>query len=196
MRLIVVGGVHGDEPSGAQALPKLAAAGFVTVGPANPWGLAANRRGLADGRDLNRAFRDPACPEAEAVRRLLRDHPPTLLLDLHEDSRATEPYLIQYGPDDDVCYRVRDALSPRYRFHPRPRFGPVAGRDGVLRPPRWMVAAVGASPWWPLVYWSWRTFGATGIVVEAPGRWPLADRVALHVAVAEAAREVTGRWPR
>jgi hypothetical protein len=51
-----------------------------------------------------------------------------------------------------------------------------------------MITVVGLSPWWPLVYWGWRTLGATGCVVEVPGTWPIAERIAFHVAVAEVAR--------
>ena len=55
-RTVVIGGVHGDEPSGALVLPRLEEAGFATFGPLNPWGLRESRRHLRDGRDLNRAF--------------------------------------------------------------------------------------------------------------------------------------------
>jgi hypothetical protein len=185
--IVVTGGVHGNEPSGAMALQALARRGFVTAPPCNPWGLLHGRRELESGRDLNRAFADPRCEEAELVRQFLRDHPPALLLDLHEDSRTRAPYLIQYGPEDDIGERIIAELSARYAFAARPRFGPVLGRRGLIHPPRWMVAVVGLSPWWPLVYYAYRTFGATGCVVEAPGTWPIADRIELHIAVVETA---------
>jgi hypothetical protein len=180
--IVITGGVHGNEPSGALALPALARRGFVTAPPCNPWGLMHARRELESGRDLNRAFADGGCAEAERVRQFLLEHPPALLLDLHEDSRAPGPYLIQYGPDDAIGERIVAELSGRWPFAPRPRFGPVVGRRGLIRPPRWMVTVVGLSPW--------RTFGATGCVVEAPSGWPIEERIEFHLAVAEAAAKL------
>jgi hypothetical protein len=188
-QIVVTGGVHGNEPSGAVALAALARRGFVTAPPCNPWGLLHGRRELESGRDLNRAFADPRCEEATAVRQFLQEHPPGLLLDLHEDSRTREPYLIQYGPDD-IGRRILSELSGTYSFAPRPNFGPVVGRQGLIWPPRWMVAVVGLSPWWPLVYYAHKTFGATGCVVEAPSAWPIALRVEFHLAVVETAARV------
>jgi predicted deacylase len=186
--LVVTGGIHGDEPSGAHALEALARDGFTTFGPCNPWGLSHSRRTLADGRDLNRCFADPRCAEAERVRAFLREHPPAVLLDLHEDRGAAAPYRIQYGPRDELGARLVAHLAARHAFAPRPRFGPVFGRDGVLRPSAAVLALVGLSRRWPLVYWAWRTFRCTAIVVEAPGAWPLERRLAFHTDVARAAR--------
>lgn len=190
--LLVTGGIHGDEPSGALALAPIARTGIATCGPCNPWGLAHGVRTLESGRDLNRAFADPNCPEAERVREQVRVQVSllgglALLLDLHEDARAQAPYLIQYGPGSPVGRDLVQALSDRYRFEARPRFGPVVGRDGLLCPSRTIVTVVGLSPWWPLVYWVWRTYGAPGCVVEVPGHWPIEERITFHIAVAEAA---------
>jgi hypothetical protein len=194
--LVVTGGVHGDEPSGAAALRPLAAEGFATCGPCNPWGLAHGRRTLEDGRDLNRCFAREDCPEATRVRALLAQHRPTLVLDLHEDHGAGAPYIIQYGPADDLGERIVAALSARQqRFAARPRFGPVRGERGVLRPTRFWLALVGVSRRWPLVYWAHRAFGITACVIEVPGAWPLDRRVAAHLEIARTAARLVRREP-
>lgn len=188
--LVVTGGVHGDEPSGAAALAALAAEGITTIttfGPCNPWGLARGRRALEDGRDLNRSFARRDCAEAERVRAFLVARRPTLLLDLHEDRAADAPYLIQYGPDDDLGARVVAELSARHRFAARPRFGPLAGTRGVLRPSRFWIELVGLSRRWPLVYWAHRALGITACVVEVPGAWSLERRVAMDLDIVRAA---------
>jgi hypothetical protein len=57
-----------------------------------------------------------------------------------------------------------------------------------------MIALVGASRRWPLVYWAWRMLGVPGVVVEAPGGWEMERRVEFHRAVAAAARSVLAAW--
>jgi hypothetical protein len=186
----VTGGVHGDEPSGAMALEPLALEGFATFGPCNAWGLARGRRTLESGQDLNRSFAHDDCDEASRVRAFLSAHRPSLVLDLHEDASADAPYFIQYAPDHSTGASLVRALRPAWSFAPRPRFGPVFGRDGVLRPPAWMIAIVGASRRWPLVYWVWRTLRVPGVVIEVPGQWEIERRVAFHVEAARAARGI------
>ena len=187
--LVVTGGVHGDEPSGTAALAPLAAGGITTFGPCNPWGLARGRRTLEDGRDLNRCFARADCAEATRVRTFLVEHRPTLLLDLHEDRGADAPYIIQYGPHDDLGARIVAQLSARQaRFEARPRFGPVKGERGVLRPSSFWLGLVGVSRQWPLVYWAHRTFGVTACVIEVPGAWSLDRRVSMHLEIVRTAR--------
>ncbi len=191
--LIVCGGVHGDEPSGALVLEALAREGFLTVGPCNPWGLARRRRGLATGADLNRSFAYAGCPEAERVRASLERQPPGLLLDLHEDARARAPYVIQIGPADACGEELISALGDRFSFAPRPRFGPLRGRAGLLRPRAWQLMLQRLSRRWSLIFYAWHRFGCPALVVEAPGAWPLEQRMRLHRAVCLAARALLNR---
>ncbi|HBP23776.1 MAG TPA: hypothetical protein DEA08_39120 [Planctomycetes bacterium] len=189
-RTVVIGGVHGDEPSGALVLPRLEEAGFATFGPLNPWGLRESRRHLRDGRDLNRAFAHRGCAPAERVRTFLRDDPPDLLLDLHEDVEVERPYLIQFGPKSQVGKRTLARLRQRYEFHPRPAFGVLKGRKGLIHPPLWLLRGQRLTRRWSLTFWSWLEFGVPSIVVEVPGGWSLERKQAFHQEVCETARAV------
>lgn len=186
--IVVAGGVHGDEPSGALLLPRLAADGFRALGPLNPWGLERGRRWLADGGDLNRLLASRRCPEARRARELLAEEPPQLLLDLHEDRDSDRPYLIQVDPEGDLGSRVVAALSSRWAFHPTPRFGPVLGRRGVIRPRRWMLWLQRLSRRWSLTFYAWHRHGCPAYVVEVPSHWPLDERLEFHLSVCRAVR--------
>lgn len=188
--VVITGGVHGNEPSGALALPELANLGFSTFGPCNPWGLKNGSRFLADGRDLNRSFARTDVPEVEAVKAFLAEHPPGLLLDLHEDGRASGAYLIQHGPGDPLGRRIVEALKGEIDFDPAPRFTVVTGDDGLLAPSRITLAAVGMSRFYGLAFYAWQTFGATTFVVEVPSRWSLDRRTHAHRRIAETARRL------
>lgn len=188
----MTGGVHGDEPSGALVLPELEALGFATFGPCNPWGFAHHKRGLADGRDLNRSFARDDVPEVAAVQRFLEARRPALLLDLHEDRDAAGGYLIQHGPDDDLGRRVIRALGDEFAIDPEPSFLVVTGEDGVLRPSAAVLGVVELSRFYGLAFHAWLALGITTLVVECPRGWPLADRLRWHRRVVETAHALLG----
>jgi hypothetical protein len=188
--VVVTGGVHGTEPSGAAVLDELKAAGFVTFGPCNPWGLAHGSRYLESGRDLNRSFARDDVPEAEAVKAFLDEHPPGLLLDLHEDGDAPGAYLIQHGPEDDLGRRIVDALRDEITWDPKPEFQVIAGEDGVLRPGHLALTAVEMSRYYGLAFHAWKTFEVTTFVVEVPSAWPAERRERAHVRIALTARRL------
>lgn len=188
--VVVTGGVHGDEPSGALVLGELAATGVKTFGPCNPWGLENNSRFLENGRDLNRSFARTDTPEVDAVKAFLAENPPGLLLDLHEDGKATGAYLIQHGPDDDLGRRIVTALKHELAFEARPRFTVIEGDDGVLAPSAMMLAAAEMSRMYGLAFSAWRTFGCTTFVVEVPRAWSLEERKRAHRLIVHTAREL------
>ncbi len=190
--IVVTVGVHGDEPSGVHARQALADEGFVTFGPCNPWGLEHNTRWLENGGDLNRRFGFLRPPEAFRVMAFLEQHPPGLLLDLHEDADSDRPYLIQLDPHGDLGRRIVARLAGRWELHPQPRFGLLRGRDGVLQPAGWMLRLQWLSRRWSLSFYAWQRFACPAFVVEAPGGWELAERVEFHQTVCRTARELFG----
>jgi predicted deacylase len=108
-RLLVLGGVHGNELSGIVVVremleaferqPGLLAAGTLTLAFGNPAAIARGTRGSGPHRDLNRAF----IPERLADRGLYehrraailaaRIDEADVLLDLHATNKLSEPFL-------------------------------------------------------------------------------------------------------
>lgn len=103
----MVGGIHGDEPSGVMIARDVARAytidyelcGTVHICPAvNGSGLANTTRHTAEGRDLNRLFGGPSDTSASRVlaeqlfERIVSTNP-ALVIDLHGDWQRSIPYI-------------------------------------------------------------------------------------------------------
>lgn len=113
--IVVIGGIHGDEPSSADLVARLrdrvarqpqAAGGrrVVFVPGANPDGLRRGTRENANGRDLNRNFPAPnfapgrrsgrsatSEPETRALLDLLRREAPALVIAVHAPLGCVDP---------------------------------------------------------------------------------------------------------
>ncbi|CAM4112112.1 M14 family metallocarboxypeptidase [Kibdelosporangium persicum] len=114
---------HGDEPAGREAcLIKIRdlAYGKASVPPgttllfvptANPDGREANTRGNADGVDINRDHIALETPEGRTFARIIRDHRPDVVHDLHEFGPRPLVY------DKDVLWLWPRNLNVHKRVH-------------------------------------------------------------------------------
>lgn len=98
MKLLYVARMHGDEPSGTEALLFLAQqmrkdpsvkkllqdADFYLVPMVNVDGAVKNRRTAQNGKDLNRDLSSLMCPETYALQCLVDRIRPHVMVDLHE----------------------------------------------------------------------------------------------------------------
>lgn len=149
--LVVVGGTHGDEPCGLQALQKLREAaqdgtlpafeGTLVLLHGNPEATRQGRRFTEGGTDLNRLFdfafeqqlsRDHWSYEherAQMLRPLLEQA--SALLDLHSTSQPTPPFVI--ATELEGSARLADALG--CEFAVKGWIGPGMLGDRVMLAP-------------------------------------------------------------
>jgi len=172
-RLLVVGGIHGDEPSGALAAKALAKGlvpkrGTLLLLPeANPEALAAGVRSQGSPAvDLNRTFPGTDTSRPATIFALARSA--DLVLDLHEEGRAwTEadlPTLVLSPAASTFAMALLETLEARgirFAFTGGAPAGSLVGELGNL--------------------------GRMAMVVEVPARWSLQRRIRTHRLVVEAA---------
>lgn len=172
-RLLVVGGVHGDEPSGALAAKALAKGpvpkrgALLLLPEANPEALAAGERSQGvPAVDLNRTFPGTGSSRPATIFALARRA--DLVLDLHEEGLAwTEadlPTLVLSPAASAFAMALLEALEARgirFAFTGGAPAGSLVGELGNL--------------------------DRMAMVVEVPARWSLKRRIRTHRLVVEAA---------
>jgi predicted deacylase len=180
--VLVVGGTHGNEASGARAVRILAAGPpprtgvLVLVPEANPEALAARTRTApirtpgVPSADLNRIYpgtgSEPEAPRAAAIFALARGA--DLVLDLHEEggawTEADEPTLVIAPPAASFALELLETLAnrkPAFTFTGGSPAGSLTGTAGDA--------------------------GIRAMTVEIPVRLPFPERVELQLRVVEAA---------
>lgn len=183
--ILVLGGVHGDEPAGSLAAEEIrkfpVKRGTLIVIPrVNTLALDQGARTLSHIGDINRAY--PGKPDgspseqiAYAIADLIELHTVTMLIDLHEGrafhrlDKTSVGQTILFAANDrstllamDAADHINKQIQERYK-----RFSLVA------HPVPHSAAHYAAD-----------RFGIAAFTLETAGVQPLADRVAQHVTLA------------
>ncbi len=186
-RVLLSGGVHGDEPAGPEAVlaflernpaDLLRSFTFLVLPCVNPWGYVHNRRENREGDDINRSFSEPHVPEGEIARRILKGKRFDLYVDFHEDWEAAGFYMYEGRRDEDwagshIVGEVEriGAIDPDGEDDEND----VPISRGVYRvAPSW-----GAGGIVPYVF---HHHADHVLIFETPTEWPMAQRTAAHLA--------------
>lgn len=197
LRVLLTGGVHGDEPAGVEAVlrfveadidPWLGQVEFTVVPCVNPVGYARDTRENGAGVDINRSFESGGVPEVLLVKKVLEGCRVDVFVDCHEDWEADGFYMYE-GP------RNGRAAGPAViaAVEERATIDPDSGEDseplsrGVYEiSPSWGL--VGLAPY------VLDGHAARACIFETTTKWPLEKRVAAHrVGLDAALRHWTGR---
>jgi hypothetical protein len=190
IRIGLFGGVHGDEPAGAAAIPAFLAAlareparatGYeIWAYPvANPTGCERGTRENFRGKDLNREFwRGSAEPEVRILERELELGRFDGLITLHADDSCEGHYGYSHGRSMEDAL-LRPALLAAERILPRDQRATIDGfaaREGVIHD---CFSGILAPP-------PGQRPQPFNLIFETPAKAPLATQVAAHVAALDA----------
>ena len=186
-RVLLSGGVHGDEPAGPEAVfaflernpaELLKDFVFLILPCVNPWGYVNNKRENARGQDINRSFSKSVVPEGEIGRRLLKGKRFDLYIDFHEDWEAAGFYL--YEVRRDGRYAGPDVVREVVEVGPIDPDSEDDENDIPVSPGVFEVApAWGIGGIVPYVY----HYHADHVLIfETPTAWPMSQRTAAHLA--------------
>jgi predicted deacylase len=185
-------GIHGDEPASTEALlewvvrnAERARGMNLRIFPClNPWGLANNCRTDAQGRDLNRCYRDLSQPLIAEHARLARANHYETAVVLHEDYDAHGVYVYETSPVRPYLGEaIVAAMSRHIPADPRRRIDTSRAKGGVIR------RRVGPEtlPDWPEAFLLHFHCARRVFTVETPSEFHIDARVEAHVAAIDAA---------
>jgi predicted deacylase len=115
--LLVLAGVHGDEPAGLVAVPSILErwtsvhVRLVILTPVNPVGAARDSRTNARGHDINRDFGRFATPEARVVRDVHEEVRPDFVVSLHEGPQRGSFMFANQHVDHALATSLCNALA-------------------------------------------------------------------------------------
>lgn len=187
-------GVHGDEPSGPQALLGLLKKGFFDdqhhwlICPVlNPTGLDANTRENAENIDLNRDYHHCESGEVCAhIAWLNEQKTPQLFLSLHEDweSSGFYYYEINTGTQGPSYHEILQAASPFFPPEPEEEID-----DHPVTQPGWIFHpdSPDIPEGWPEAIYLARMGCPLSLTFETPSSLELEKRIACHQAVVKKA---------
>jgi hypothetical protein len=192
-RLLVLAGVHGNEHAGLLAIPRILDrvradedVELCIVTPVNPVGAAHLSRYNGQGFDINRDFVRFDTREARAVRRVIEEQRPDLMIALHEGPQDATFFFANRCVDRALALRLLEALADGgTELAQKDYFGRTLEPAGY--------APMSRAMWALSVAWA-KTLGmmATGMYADDRGipeltlesSWKLADpeaRVRAHV---------------
>jgi hypothetical protein len=193
IRIYLSAGIHGDEPAGPVAALQLLRADEwpenteIWFCPClNPKGYVLNRRENADGRDLNRDYRNPQTAEVDAHIAWLERQPKfDLYLCLHEDWESHGFYLYEQNPDRKPSL-AETIIGQVAKVCPIDRSETIEDRPaqgGIIRP----NLDPNTRPQWAEAFYLIMHKSRQGYTLEAPSDFPLNVRTDALVAGVNAA---------
>jgi len=198
-KVFLSGGVHGNEPAGAEAAVrfvealsespgKYAGVAFDIFPLVNPWGWAHNRRRNQQGLDVNRDFASFNSQEGALIRDFVQDKRYDLAIDHHEHPGGHGFYLYQIASDEAPLSR-RVIAHQRDRGHPieqNVRMVIFKTRDGLMRIPGWSLPFAKIGRMLSMTNYLRMQGNPRVYLIETPTTADFEDRVSMH----EGAREV------
>ena len=193
-RVLITGGMHGNEPAGVEAVLQFLARdnttllkefSFLVIPCVNPYGYVHNTRETLNGVDINRAFETENVAEVAIVKKALGQTQFSLTIDFHEDYDATGFYLYEGKRDEKYI---------------GPRLATAAKAVGTLDPDDPGEDAPDLAEGVYKVATAWGTQGLAPyllhfhsehvIISETPTVWQLEQRAALHLMILDTALDI------
>ena len=190
-QVLLVGGLHGDEPAGVEAAVCWMESGHADRWPVdwlvlpcvNPCGWSNDHRAASANHDLNRSFNlAECCDEIEIIRKALDHRRFVFTMDFHEDSDAPGYYICEIKAQPPFAgEKVIEAVESVLPIWDAPTLDgrKVASRGCVRRSPV-SLAVLHRRRLWPLEFYLLRHHTQHTFCSETPLSFSMDQRVRAH----------------
>jgi murein peptide amidase A len=191
--VLVTGGVHGNEPMGAEAALRFIEllartpedypdTAFVVFPVVNPWGYVYNQRLNQQGYDINRDFGPFSTQEARLVRDAIAGELFALAIDHHEDNTALGFYLYDVGtPHENLCREIiGEVRRMGHAIEQETWMVIFKTDDGLIDAPVWSLHVAGWTIGNSLVNYARLHHTENAFLPETPTHFKPRERLELH----------------
>lgn len=196
--VLLVGGIHGDEPAGVEAAVRWMESGLADRWPvdwlvlpcANPCGWSHDHRNASANHDLNRSFNlAECCDEIQIIRKVLDGRRFLFSMDYHEDCDAPGYYICEIKARPPfVGERLIEAVEAVLPIWDVPKLdGRKVAARGCVRRSAISQKSLHLRRLWPLEFHLLRHHTAHTFCSETPLSFPMEQRVRAHHTALEAA---------
>jgi hypothetical protein len=192
-RVLLSGGIHGNEPAGVEIMVQMVEAlaqnpqkyentAFDIIPIVNPWGWSHDIRFNRDGRDVNRDFSNFKCQESTIVRDFVEGKRYNLIIDDHEDPDAAGFYMYQYGNPDTWLSRklINTIRNMGYPIEQNISMVILKTKDGLIDAPRWGLLYMKLTRQLSITNYFRLSNSDSVYTIETPTRLSWEDRIKVH----------------
>lgn len=197
-KVLLVGGIHGDEPAGVEAAVSWMESGeadrwavdWLVLPCANPCGWSHDHRNASANHDLNRSFNlAECCDEIQIIRKVLDGRRFLFSMDYHEDCDAPGYYICEIKARPPfVGERLIEAVDAVLPIWDVPKLdGRKVAARGCVRRSAISQKSLHLRRLWPLEFHLLRHHTSHTFCSETPLSFPMEQRVRAHHTALEAA---------
>jgi murein peptide amidase A len=195
-RVLISGGIHGDEPAGVETIceflenklysPFLKDWHITLLPCLNPSGYQRDTRNNYEDKDLNRLFKlDSSSTEVEIAQKVL-ESPFDLTLELHEDCDSDGYYIFQkenLQSNPPLGRKILNAIEPIMPINRNSEIEEIPAEDGLIM----RLKEPDEMPWWPMALYSYHIGCQRSFTLETTPKLPMNVRVKAHLKAIEIA---------
>ena len=190
-RVLISGGIHGDEPAGVEAIcqfiekrkyqPFLNEWEFTFLPCINPYGYEYNQRENKDDIDLNRMFKVQHPPlEVKLSKSTFKSSYFNLTIELHEDIDSSGYYIFQKSNRPfgmKLGYKILDAASKVIPINSNKIIDDLKSENGLIH----KTKEINEMEWWPMAGYSLAMKTDHCFTLETPTKLPIQIRTKAHL---------------
>ena len=195
-KVLISGGIHGDEPAGVETICKFLENKMytpflkdweITFLPClNPSGYQRNTRNNHENKDLNRLFKQAnSTQEVEIVKKVLK-LPFDLTLELHEDNDSDGYYLFQkenFFSNPSLGRKILNAVETIMPINKSSEIEKIPAEKGLIT----QIKEPNEMTCWPMAIYSYHIGSKRCFTLETTPKLPMKSRVESHLKAIETA---------